>query len=239
MLITLVTPAIIPMANARHVAASLPPTYLTSLEGPREREPFAADRIPDLQTLQPGYVVIGDSMAGTRVDERLIELTVVQVAPLWSGIGLGILVPRAQELGDRERHQAAHGVDLFPRREPDRRDVPPRRAVPVGARPRIGWLLFGETELAAIVRDLRLSPFGVSDLDRQTGTYLFLLALGYSVPLWIQSFWAEASRGEAREQSVSATWPRLAVQGVACGLALAAILVLRSRTSLDFIYFQF
>ncbi len=44
-----------------------------------------------------------------------------------------------------------------------------------------------ETELAAIVRDLRLSPFGVSELDRQTGTHLFLLALGYSVPLWIQS----------------------------------------------------
>jgi len=82
-LITLVTPAIIPMANARHVAASVPPTYLPSLEGPREREPFAADRIPDLQALQPGYVVIGDSMAGTRVDERrLIELTGVQVAPL-------------------------------------------------------------------------------------------------------------------------------------------------------------
>ena len=33
----------------------------------------------------------------------------------------------------------------------------------------IGWLLFRETELAAIVRDLRLSPFGVAELDRQTG----------------------------------------------------------------------
>ena len=29
------------------------------------------------------------------------------------------------------------------------------------------------------------------------------------------------------------------MQGAACGLAFAAILVLRSRTSLDFIYFQF
>jgi hypothetical protein len=34
-------------------------------------------------------------------------------------------------------------------------------------------------------------------------------------------------------------WPRAAVQGVACGLAFAAILLLRSRASLDFIYFQF
>jgi hypothetical protein len=29
------------------------------------------------------------------------------------------------------------------------------------------------------------------------------------------------------------------VQGAACGLAFAAILIFRSRTSLDFIYFQF
>ena len=55
--------------------------------GPRRARasaaPFAQDRIPDLRRLQPGYVVIGDSMAGTRVDERrLVELTGVQVAPL-------------------------------------------------------------------------------------------------------------------------------------------------------------
>jgi hypothetical protein len=31
----------------------------------------------------------------------------------------------------------------------------------------------------------------------------------------------------------------VALQGVACGLAFAAILVLRSHASLDFIYFQF
>ncbi len=107
----------------------------------------------------------------------------------------------------------------------------------------IGWLLFRETELSAIVRDLTLSPFGVSDLDRQTGVYLFLLALGYSVPLWVQSLWVEATRGstavEPAEPRAFASWPRLVLQGVACGLALAAILVLRSRTSLDFIYFQF
>jgi D-alanyl-lipoteichoic acid acyltransferase DltB (MBOAT superfamily) len=106
----------------------------------------------------------------------------------------------------------------------------------------IGWLLFRETELSAIVRDLRLSPFGVSDLDRQTGLYLFLLAFIYSIPLWVQSVWVETHR-DARA-AVPADrplpqWSTLALQGVACGLAFAAILVLRSRTSLDFIYFQF
>jgi hypothetical protein len=103
----------------------------------------------------------------------------------------------------------------------------------------IGWLLFRETEFAAIVRDLRLSPVGVSDLDRQTGLYLFLLAFIYSIPLWIHSVWAEAVSTRAGEESTVPEWPRLAFQGLACGLALAAILVLRSRTSLDFIYFQF
>jgi D-alanyl-lipoteichoic acid acyltransferase DltB (MBOAT superfamily) len=106
----------------------------------------------------------------------------------------------------------------------------------------IGWLLFRETELAAIVRDLRLSPFGVSELDRQTGVYLFLLAFLYSVPLWIQSVWAELHRGVRVASDVEGAlpaWPALAFQGLACGVAFATILVLRSRTSLDFIYFQF
>jgi hypothetical protein len=82
-LLTLAVPVVIPIANARHHARPLPPTYLPALEGPRERSPFAGTRLSDLRRLQPGYVVIGDSMAGTRVDERrLVELAGVQVAPL-------------------------------------------------------------------------------------------------------------------------------------------------------------
>jgi len=103
----------------------------------------------------------------------------------------------------------------------------------------IGWLLFRETELSAIVRDLTLSPFAASRLDWQTALYLFLVTLVYSLPLWVHSLWAElqgATRTEVREP---ASWGELVLQGVACGLAFAAILVFRSRTSLDFIYFQF
>jgi uncharacterized membrane protein len=100
----------------------------------------------------------------------------------------------------------------------------------------IGWLLFRETELSAIVRDLQLSPFDSTPLERQAGLYLFLLAFGYSVPLWVQSIWVELHRGEPARQ---AGWGTAALRAVACGVAFAAILVLRSRTSLDFIYFQF
>jgi hypothetical protein len=107
----------------------------------------------------------------------------------------------------------------------------------------IGWLLFRETDLSAIVRDLTLSPFASSDLDRRTGFYLFGLAALYSLPLWIQSVWVDLHRGLAgdyvADESTAIRWARVIVQGAACGLAFAAILVLRSRTSLDFIYFQF
>ena len=105
----------------------------------------------------------------------------------------------------------------------------------------IGWLIFRETEVSAIFRDLTLSPFGVADIDRQVGVYLFLLALLYSLPLWIQSLWVEVSRASSSssDRAFVLSWPRVALQGAACGLALVAILLLRSRTSLDFIYFQF
>jgi alginate O-acetyltransferase complex protein AlgI len=106
----------------------------------------------------------------------------------------------------------------------------------------IGWLLFRETSLAAIAHDLTLSPFKGSALDRQAAEYLFILAFLYSMPLWIQSLWVELHRGEtdgAGLPTAQRAWARLAFQGAACGLAFAAILVLRSRTSLDFIYFQF
>jgi hypothetical protein len=81
--IALVMSSVIPLANAWHATERLPPTYLPALEGPRARAPFDANRIPDLQRLQPGYVIIGDSMAGTRIDERrLAELAHRPVAPL-------------------------------------------------------------------------------------------------------------------------------------------------------------
>jgi D-alanyl-lipoteichoic acid acyltransferase DltB (MBOAT superfamily) len=110
----------------------------------------------------------------------------------------------------------------------------------------IGWLLFRETELSAILRDLQLSPFAASALDRQIGLYLFALAFLYSLPLWIQSIFVELTRTgrelaprHPTEHAVSPGWPRVVAQGVMCGAAVAAVLLLRSTTALDFIYFQF
>ena len=103
----------------------------------------------------------------------------------------------------------------------------------------IGWLLFRETDLSAIVRDLRLVPWTSSPSDRQAGVYLFMLAFGYSIPLWVQSVWRELHAGsdpaDVRREPLSGA----VVAALGCGAAFAAILVLRSRTTLDFIYFHF
>jgi D-alanyl-lipoteichoic acid acyltransferase DltB (MBOAT superfamily) len=103
----------------------------------------------------------------------------------------------------------------------------------------VGWLLFRETQLSAIVRDLRLAPWNSSPFERQAGFYLFLLAFGYSIPLWTQSIWVELHRGLTRSDDEASARGSAMLKAVACGLAFTAILVLRSRTSLDFIYFQF
>jgi D-alanyl-lipoteichoic acid acyltransferase DltB (MBOAT superfamily) len=103
----------------------------------------------------------------------------------------------------------------------------------------LGWLLFRETELSAIVRDLRLAPWNSSSFERQAGLYLFLLAFGYSIPLWTQSIWVELHRGLIRPEGDGRELGSALLKAIACGAAFTAILVLRSRTSLDFIYFQF
>jgi D-alanyl-lipoteichoic acid acyltransferase DltB (MBOAT superfamily) len=103
----------------------------------------------------------------------------------------------------------------------------------------VGWLLFRETELSAIVRDLRLAPWNSSPFERQAGLYLFLLAFGYSIPLWTQSIWVELHRGLIRPEDDRRGLGVAVLKAIACGAAFTAILVLRSRTSLDFIYFQF
>jgi hypothetical protein len=107
----------------------------------------------------------------------------------------------------------------------------------------IGWLLFRETDLAQLVRHLSLSPFEATVLGRQTGIYLFSLAALYSVPLMIQSLWAEfggpnlvaaMTREEGRPDNLV-----VAAQTMIAGLLFTGILVLHSTTSLDFIYFRF
>src|SRR5215471_9188342 len=76
-------------AAAIHPIPNLQPSYLPSLEGPRERVPFDASRPAELARMQPAFVVIGDSMAGSRIDPAVFARTSGQsVAPLlYAGSG--------------------------------------------------------------------------------------------------------------------------------------------------------
>ena len=46
------------------------PSYLPSVETPRPREPFDETAAADLREARPDFFIIGDSMAGTRIDPR-------------------------------------------------------------------------------------------------------------------------------------------------------------------------
>jgi alginate O-acetyltransferase complex protein AlgI len=107
----------------------------------------------------------------------------------------------------------------------------------------VGWLIFRETELAQLQRHLQLTPGESTELGRSAGLYLFLLVGLYSIPLWVYDLWAElkgpdlTAALDVPERIVR--WPRVATQAALAGLMMAAILTLRSQTSLDFIYFAF
>ena len=67
-------------------ASSVPPSYLPALEARRAREmPFDTNVITDLRRLRPEFVLVGDSMAGSRVDATHLatRLGYRDVAPLY------------------------------------------------------------------------------------------------------------------------------------------------------------
>jgi hypothetical protein len=81
--------ALVPLglrALGRAQASDLPESYLPALEARRAREEaFDSNVIVDLRSLQPEFVLIGDSMAGSRVDATHLSvlLNYRGVAPLY------------------------------------------------------------------------------------------------------------------------------------------------------------
>lgn len=62
--------------------STLPTSYLPALEARRERVPFDAGHIEGLARMQPGFVILGDSMAGRIDPVRLTQLSDKFVAPI-------------------------------------------------------------------------------------------------------------------------------------------------------------
>ena len=107
----------------------------------------------------------------------------------------------------------------------------------------LGWLFFRETELAQLVRAPQPVAIQATVLGRRTGAYLFFLAALYSIPLWVQSLWAELGGRDfvaAMTRDEASPWRGPSpFRPLLAGLLFAGILVLHSTTSLDFIYFRF
>lgn len=105
-----------------------------------------------------------------------------------------------------------------------------------------GWLLFRETDSTYLRHYLTLSPFDSTDAERRIALYLFGLAGIYTVPLVMHMWWDVwfLPRWQAgREALAPKSGRRLAFETLTGGVLFALLLVFRSRTSLDFIYFQF
>ena len=184
------------------------------------------------------FIPLGGSRAGRWTTVRNILITFV-ASGLWHGASWNFVI-----------WGAYHGVlvavsRLLPRvtlAPAVRVALVPARVIGTFALVLVGWLMFRETDPAFLWRGLTLSPFGQSAFEWRMGTYLFLMAFVYSLPLWLESLWAEGIRPLLVRRGASPAFSGAGVfagRAVLVGLAFAIILVFRSRQSLDFIYFQF
>lgn len=81
---TLLIPVGLRGVNAVLPNAGLRDSYLPSVESPRPREPFDQEAADNVRAVQPEFVVIGDSMAGIRIDPlQLSRLTHRRVIGLY------------------------------------------------------------------------------------------------------------------------------------------------------------
>jgi D-alanyl-lipoteichoic acid acyltransferase DltB (MBOAT superfamily) len=104
-----------------------------------------------------------------------------------------------------------------------------------------GWVFFRETNPQFLFRFLRLVPWETTPHEREIAFYLFVTTLTWSIPLIaddLMALWRERTT----YWRPAVTWhpvPRLAAEALAVGAFFTLVLVLRSRVSFDFIYFQF
>jgi len=102
----------------------------------------------------------------------------------------------------------------------------------------LGWLLFRETDLAQLGRDLATAPAAATPLEWQAGLYFVCLVLIYSLPL-IAHMCLDRIRARASDRFAAAGFDSLAIRSAASMALFGGILLLRAASSADFIYFQF
>jgi D-alanyl-lipoteichoic acid acyltransferase DltB (MBOAT superfamily) len=101
----------------------------------------------------------------------------------------------------------------------------------------VGWLLFRERNLGKLLHDFAQSPFATSTEQWWVAAYLVTLVFIYAVPLVIHL----VATSDFARRRFAITWPNLGLLGEAgvAALLLFGIVLARSVTTSDFIYFQF
>jgi hypothetical protein len=102
----------------------------------------------------------------------------------------------------------------------------------------IGWLIFREHDVQQLWRGLTLSPADTPAGDWRVAAYLSTLTALFTLPIVLHMVWDILLRERLERSRI---WPRVAwLVATTVSLALfVGILLLRSDTSHDFIYFQF
>jgi alginate O-acetyltransferase complex protein AlgI len=101
----------------------------------------------------------------------------------------------------------------------------------------VGWLLFRERNLGKLLHDFSQSPFATATGQWWVGAYLITLVFIYAAPLIIHL----VATSDFTRRRFAITWPNLGLLGEAgvAALLLLGIVLARSITTSDFIYFQF
>jgi len=186
------------------------------------------------------YIPLGGSREGRGREVGNIMITFL-VSGLWHGASWNYLLWGAYHGGLLVVSRLATAV--WSPSPATRRWLRPLQVMGMFALTCVGWLIFRETELSQLVRDVQVSPGASTPLGASAGVYLFLLAGLYSVPLWIQDLWVELGGPDLAaaidEPDAPTSKGRVIAQAGLCGAMMTAILTLRSQTALDFIYFAF
>jgi alginate O-acetyltransferase complex protein AlgI len=177
------------------------------------------------------YIPLGGSR-GSPARTRLNLFLVFLVSGLWHGASWNYVL-----------WGAYHGLLLilyqlidahFPRLLASRALTVPRWALMFGLT-LVGWLLFRETDVAQLFRDLTLLPGSDTPNQLKAAGHLLGLTLLYALPLVIDD--ALYSFGAYREPEP--TLRAAALQGMSVALLVIAIAFLHLDIASDFIYFQF
>ncbi len=101
----------------------------------------------------------------------------------------------------------------------------------------VSWLLFRERNLGKLLHDFSQSPFATATGQWWVGAYLITLVFIYAAPLIIHL----VATSDCARRRFAITWPNLGLLGEAgvAALLLLGIVLARSITTSDFIYFQF